>query len=89
MKTATIKWIEFTIKNSIEYVNNWITNIYSLYEKPSYEKVKIFNEWQEKLDRITWLTWNKFNFSIYGYIYDNDWIKHNVKITQSYNYLIS
>ena len=72
MKTTTIKWIQFTIKNSIECINNWITNIYQLYE----------------LDRITWLTWNKFNFSIYWYIYDNDWIKHNVKITQAYNYLI-
>jgi hypothetical protein len=89
MKNTTIKWIQFTIKNSIDFVSNWITSIYSLYEKPSYEKVKIFDEWNEKLDWITWLTWNKFNFSIYWYIYDNDWIKHNVKITQAYNYLLN
>jgi hypothetical protein len=50
MKNTTIKWIQFTIKNSIDFVSNWITSIYSLYEKPSYEKVKIFNEWNEKLD---------------------------------------
>ena len=89
MKTTTIKWIQFTIKNSIDFINNWKTSIYSIYERPSYEKVKIFNEWKEKLDWIVWLTWNKFNFSIYGYIFDNDWIKHNVKITQAYNYLLN
>lgn len=88
MKNTTIKWIQFTIKNSIDFVNNWITSIYSLYEKPSYEKVKIFNEWNEKLDWIVWLTWNKNFFSIYWYVFDNDWIKHNVKITPSYNYLL-
>ena len=89
MKNTIIKWIEFTIKNSIDPINNWSTSIYELYENPSYEKVKAYNEWNEKLDRITWLTWNKFNFSIYWYIYDNDWIKHNVKITQAYNYLLN
>ena len=89
MKNTTIKWIQFTIKNSIDFISNWKTNIYQLYDKPSYEKTKIFNEWKNKLDWITWLTWNKFNFSIYWYIFDNDWIKHNVKITQSYNYLLN
>ena len=87
MKTTTIQWINFNYKN-FNVIKNWKTCIYDLYEKPSYRKVKIFNDWQWKLDLIYWLTWNFHNFSIYGSIKDNDWKFHNVKITKSYNYIL-
>ena len=88
--TIVINWINFTKTNSIQPVYNYKSNIFDLYDRPSYTKINIFNEWSEKLDCITWLTWNKFNFSIYWYIIDKEnWQKHNVKITPSYNYVIN
>jgi hypothetical protein len=59
-----------------------------LYEKPSQEKIKIFNDWKSKLTRIYWLTWSKFNFTIYWSIQDQDWINHSVRITKSHNYIL-
>lgn len=85
MKTTTINWINFKFKNFTPCFN-WKTSIYELYKTPSYEKVKIFNEYNEKLDWITWLTWNRFFFSIYWYVF-NDWKKYYVKITPSNDFI--
>lgn len=87
--TITINWINFTKTNSIRPLDNGNYSIFDLYDRPSQTKISIFNEWQEKLDCIYWLTWNTSVFSIYWYIIDkNTWIKHNVKITPSYNYVL-
>jgi hypothetical protein len=51
MKTTTINSIEFEFKK-FDPVYNWKTSIYNLYEKPSQEKIKIFNDWKSKLTRI-------------------------------------
>lgn len=87
MKTTTINWINFTFKK-FNPIKNWKSEIHDLYWNPSYNKIRIFNEWDWKLDLIYWLTWNFHNFSIYGSIKDNDWKFHNVKITKSYNYIL-
>lgn len=86
---VTINWISFTPTNSITPLYNYKSNIFDLYDRPSYTKISIFNEWNEKLDCIYWLTWNTSVFSIYWYIIDKEnWKKHNVKITPSYNYVL-
>lgn len=61
--------------------------IFDLYARPSQEKIKIYFEREKKLDAIYWLTGNNFRFYIFGSITDENWQKHNVKITPSYNYI--
>lgn len=86
-KTLQIKSDFYTFKKFVPCYN-WITSIYSLYDKPSKEKVDIFNEWGEKLNRIYWLTGSKFCFTIYWNVFDDDWILHDVKITKCYNFIM-
>lgn len=81
-KEITINWINFQFKK-FEPCFNGKTSIYSLYDRPSSEKVKIFNEYNQKLDWITWLTGSKFKFCIYWYVFDNENKKYYVKITPS------
>lgn len=67
---------------------NWKSDIYDLYEKPSYEKVCIFRKWKEKLNTIYWLSWNSHLFSISWNVIDENGVLHNVKITASHNYIL-
>lgn len=87
MTTKTINWITFTVNSRLTPLRNWKTSIFDLYSRPSYTKIKIFNDW-DKLINIYWLTWNSCTFTIYGDILDENWQKHNVKITKGYNYLL-
>lgn len=87
MKTITINWVNFTQKKLDPYYN-WKSDIFDLYKHPSQKKIKIFNYRSKTLNNIYWLTWNMHNFSIYWNIIDQNWQLHNVKITQSYNYIL-
>ena len=85
-KTTTINGDVYTY-GRFDGCYNGITSIYSLYDRPSYEKIQAFEEWNKKIV-ITGMTWSKFVFSIYGYVTDEDWHVHNVKITRDYNWIL-
>lgn len=50
--TILINGDYYTPTKNVERMSNWKTDIFDLYEKPSYTKVAIFREWQEKLHSI-------------------------------------
>lgn len=85
-KTTTINGDVYTY-GRFEPVYNGKTSIYSLYDRPSYEKIQAFEEWDRKI-AIQGLTWNTFNFSIYGVVQDENWDFHQVKITRDYNWIL-
>ena len=85
--TVSIKGVTFTPCN-LSPVYNWKSDIFQLYSRPSATKIAIFKDRSQKLDGIYSLTGNCNFFSIYGYIFDDAWKKHNVKITPSYNYIL-
>ena len=69
-------------------VFNYKNDIYDLYDRPSYEKIQAFDEWNKKLVEIYGMTGSKFAFSIYGYVKDEEGQLHNVKITRDYNWIL-
>lgn len=87
-KFVEINGITFEKKNLDPYCN-CMDSIYQLYDRPSQEKVEIFDHWDQKLDRIYWLTGSKFAFSIYWEIKDQNGYYHDVKITKSHNYILN
>ena len=68
-------------------VRNYKTDIYDLYDRPSYEKIQAFEEWNKKII-IRGMVWSKFVFSIYGMVIDEDGNYHQVKITRDYNWIL-
>ena len=86
-KTTTINGDVYTY-GRFEPVYNYKTDIYDLYDRPSYEKIQAFEEWNKKLVEIYGMTGNTCQFSIYGYVKDEEWRLHNVKITRDYNWIL-
>lgn len=85
-KTITINGDVYTY-GRFDPVFNYKTDIYDLYDRPSYEKIQAFNEWDKKIT-IHGMVWSKFSFSIHGYVTDENWDVHNVKITKDYNWIL-
>jgi membrane-bound lytic murein transglycosylase len=86
-KTITINGDVYTY-GRFEPVYNYKRDIYNLYDRPSYEKIQAFEEWNKKLVEIYGLVGSKFAFSIYGYVRDEEGHLHNVKITRDYNWIL-
>lgn len=85
--TITIKGKTFIFKD-FDSCHNGISDIYKLYKRPSAEKVIAFRRWEKILDCIYGIKWNSNCFTIYGYITDDNWIEHDVKITRFNNYIL-
>ena len=86
-KTITINGDVYTY-GRFEPISNRKTDIYDLYDRPSYEKIQAFNEWDKKIV-IQGMVWSKFVFSIYGEVKDEDGKRHEVKITRDYNRILN
>lgn len=87
MKTIKINGVTYQFKK-FDSCHNGVTDIYSLYKKPSYEKISAYNYRKEKLDCIYGMKGNSNCFSIYWYVIDEDWIERDVKITRFNNYIL-
>ena len=85
-KTITINGDVYTY-GRFEPISNRKTDIYDLYDRPSYEKIQAFEEWNKKI-AIYGMVWSKFVFSIYGEVKDEEGNWHNVKITRDYNWIL-
>lgn len=86
-KTICINGVYYTPKKAAIY-SNWKSDLFQLYEKPSCEKVRIFNDRKQKLNCIYWLEGNSNTFSIHGNVKDENWSIHNVWITARNNYIL-
>lgn len=86
-KTTVINGDYFTFKKFTP-VFNGNNDIYDIYNKPSCYKIQAFNEWNEKLVEIYGMSGNSCTFSIHGYIKDENWKLHNVRITHDNNYIL-
>jgi len=86
-KTITINGDVYTY-GRFEPISNRKTDIYDLYDRPSYEKIQAFEEWDKKIV-IQGMVWSKFVFSIYGEVKDEEGNWHNVKITRDYNWILN
>ena len=86
-KTITINGDVYTY-GRFEPISNRKTDIYDLYDRPSYEKIQAFNEWDKKI-AIYGMVWSKFVFSIYGVVKDEEGNRHDVKITRDYNRILN
>lgn len=88
MKTTTINGINFEVKKFDPFAYS-CNDLFQLYDRPSSTKVEIYNEWQEKLNRIYGVSWSKHQFTIYWNIKDQEtWLIRNVRITKAHNYVL-
>ena len=85
-KIIMINWIHYEFAPKQYFIENW-KNLYSVYQKPSQTKVKIYEYWKTKV-LILWITGNSMQFTIYGKTIDDEGKRHRVKITKSHNYIL-
>lgn len=84
-KNVTINNVNYEVKNF--EIPMWLKSFYSLYDRPSNEKVEIYEEWTGILNEIYGCTGSKFTFTIYWNVIDENWVIHDVRISKCHNYI--